>query len=507
MQQHNVKLIIIICIATNNTMQPHRRRCGRSPAPEKASKHFMKAILPPPDHTKEIRIPNEFIKRFGNELKNVATITVPDGRHEWEMGLKKCGEHVFLSNNWQQFAEYYCIYYGCYLDFNYQGNSKFNVVIYDTTSVEISYSFKTPSTNGDQRIKGPNSASKRENCAASEFNPKNPYFYSKSNRGFYAYVPSIFAEKYLTLKVPFKLQNSQGKQWEVYCVLHNKGNSQMRITGGFGKFARENNLLEGVTYVFELIKRKPVVVLQVTAICTPPQGRSVQSMTEKEVRESKHFKKAILPSPIHDKEIRIPEDFITMFGNELEKVATVTVPDGRDWKMRLKKRGNDIFFSNEWEEFAKYYSLGVNGEPNTKCASPTKRSKVETSECHGKKAKSVSKHASTRAEVAANEFKPKNPYFCSIIAKQNYTYIPRDFAEKYLKPKVPTKLQNSDGKQWEVFCVPNTVGSSSMRIVKGFSNFVTDNNLSHRDYCVYELIKKKPVVLEVTMFRAVDYLD
>jgi len=86
-------------------------------------------------------------------------------------------------------------------------------------------------------------------------------------------------------------------------------------------------------------------------------------------------------------------------------------------------------------------------------------------------------------------------------------YVPRDFAVKYLKPNVPTKLQNSDGKQWAVFCVPNTVGSSSMRIVKGFTYFVTDNDLSHRDYCVYELIKKKPVVLEVTMFRAVDYLD
>jgi len=109
-------------------------------------------------------------------------ITVPDGR-EWEMGLKKCGEHIFLSNNWQRFAEYYSIYYGCYLDFNYQGNSKFNVVIYDTTSVEISYPFKTPSTNGEQSIKGPNSRAK---CAASEFNPKNPYFHSKSVKGIFA---------------------------------------------------------------------------------------------------------------------------------------------------------------------------------------------------------------------------------------------------------------------------------------------------------------------------------
>ena len=82
------------------------------------------------------------------------------------------------------------------------------------------------------------------------------------------YVPSHFAKKYLTLRDPFKLQNSQGKQWLVSCVLNTEGKSPMRITVGFSKFARENNLLEGVTYVFELIKRMPVVVLQVTAIST-----------------------------------------------------------------------------------------------------------------------------------------------------------------------------------------------------------------------------------------------
>jgi hypothetical protein len=39
----------------------------------------------------------------------------------------------------------------------------------------------------------------------------------------------------------------------------------MRITFGFFRFARENNLSDGVMYEFELIKRKPRVVLQVTA--------------------------------------------------------------------------------------------------------------------------------------------------------------------------------------------------------------------------------------------------
>ncbi|RHN59088.1 putative transcription factor B3-Domain family [Medicago truncatula] len=414
-----------------------------------------------------VQIPDEFITRFGNELDNVATITVPGGR-EWDMELKKCGGQVFFCNNWQHFAEYYSISYSCYLDFKYEENSNFVVVIYDPTFVEISYPFKTPSTNGDQSIKGPNSDSKRANCAAGEFNPKNPYFHSKSIKGIFAYVPSGFAKKYLMLMVLFMLQNYQGKQWEVYCILNTKGNSSMRITSGFSKFARENNLSEGVTW--------------------PPQGRSSQSLTEKEVRESEHFKMAILPSPIHDKEIRISDEFITRFGIELKNVATVTAPDGRDWRMRLKKHGNYIFFYNEWQEFAKYYSLGygcylsfkyegnskfsviifdvtsveicyplktpsTNGETNTQCPTPRKSSRVETSGSQVIKLKIRFGHAFKNAEVAANEFNPKNPYFCSKIAKRNLVNVTAKFAQKYLMPNVPIALQNSQGKHWKVHCV------------------------------------------------------
>jgi hypothetical protein len=127
------------------------------------------------------RIPDEFITRFGNELGNVAKITVPNGR-EWDMELKKCGNGVFLSNKWEEFAEYYSISYGCYLDFKYEGNSEFNVVIYDTTSVEICYPFKTPSTNGKPNIECP----KRAKDSVNGINPENPSFCSKSFRDNFA---------------------------------------------------------------------------------------------------------------------------------------------------------------------------------------------------------------------------------------------------------------------------------------------------------------------------------
>jgi hypothetical protein len=86
-------------------------------------------------------------------------------------------------------------------------------------------------------------------------------------------------------------------------------------------------------------------------------------------------------------------------------------------------------------------------------------------------------------------------------------YVPSDFARKYLKPNVPIKLQNSYGEQWEVYCISHGARWYNMEISKGFFIFLRDSNLSHGDYCVFELIKKKPVVLKVTMFRAGDYHD
>ncbi|XP_058722012.1 B3 domain-containing protein REM8-like [Vicia villosa] len=481
----------------------------------KESKHFMKAILLLPVHSKQIRIPDEFISRFGNELNNVITLTVPDGC-QWNIQLNKChNNEVFLTNKWQEFSQHYSLHYGYYLDFNYQGNSNFNVVIYDTTSLEISYPITTSTTT--------------TNTASNEYNPKNPSFRSKSFSNQYAYISSDFASKYLKLNVPIKLQNSRGNQWQVSCRKHTVNSSAMRISAGFCKFAKENNLSEGVTYVFELIKKVPVLVLLVTQLHKAPRGRHGRSAKEK------HFKKAILPSPLHEKQIRIPNEFVTRFGKELGDVAEISVPDGSVWEMKLEKRNENIFLSTKWQEFAEYYSIEYGcymsfkyeGDSKfsvvifdatsveicyplkTSCTSARKMSEVETSENHGKHVISMAaKHGFEGAEIAANEFNPENPFFRTKVYRDRYPYAPSHFAKKYLKPDVPIKLQNADGKQWEVCCAFNIAKfPGAMRILKGYFEFHSDNNLSEGDHCVFELIKLKPVVLKVTMFRAVDFAE
>ncbi|KAJ7949819.1 B3 domain-containing transcription factor [Quillaja saponaria] len=70
-----------------------------------------------------------------------------------------------------------------------------------------------------------------------------------------------------------------------------------------------------------------------------------------------HFFKIILPSAIEDKKLRIPQKFVSEFGNKLSSVVTITGPNGRVWKMELEKSNNEIWFRDDWHEFVNYYSI------------------------------------------------------------------------------------------------------------------------------------------------------
>jgi hypothetical protein len=84
------------------------------------------------------RIPEKFVREFGNELSAVATLTVPNGRF-WQVGLEKANAKIWFHDGWQNFMEYHSIHYGHFLVFRYEGNSKFHVLVFDNTATEIEY--------------------------------------------------------------------------------------------------------------------------------------------------------------------------------------------------------------------------------------------------------------------------------------------------------------------------------------------------------------------------------
>lgn len=65
-------------------------------------------------------------------------VKVPSGS-EWKMKLRECYGKLWLENGWLEFKEHYSIGRGHMLMFRYEGNSKFQVVIFDRSTMEIDY--------------------------------------------------------------------------------------------------------------------------------------------------------------------------------------------------------------------------------------------------------------------------------------------------------------------------------------------------------------------------------
>ena len=80
--------------------------------------------------------------------------------------------------------------------------------------------------------------------------------------------------------------------------------------------------------------------------------------------------------------------------------------------------------------------------------------------------------------------------------------MPSCFAEKHLNGVSGfIKLQLPDGRQWPVRCLYR---SGRAKLSQGWFEFSLDNNLGEGDVCVFELLRVKEVVLQVTIFRVTE---
>ncbi|KAI4375718.1 hypothetical protein MLD38_013552 [Melastoma candidum] len=88
------------------------------------------------------RIPDNFVRKVRDELSAVSTLNVPDGS-VWHIGIQKIDNKFWFHEGWQNFAEHYSIGVGYFLVFGYEGNSIFNIYIFNLTTSEINYHSNT----------------------------------------------------------------------------------------------------------------------------------------------------------------------------------------------------------------------------------------------------------------------------------------------------------------------------------------------------------------------------
>lgn len=74
-------------------------------------------------------------------LSNPVSLKLPYGSH-CEVGLtKSCdGKVIWIDKGWPELMDHYSLVHGHLLVFRYEENSRFNVLIFDTSAMEIGLS-------------------------------------------------------------------------------------------------------------------------------------------------------------------------------------------------------------------------------------------------------------------------------------------------------------------------------------------------------------------------------
>ncbi|KAL5858083.1 hypothetical protein ACOSQ3_005541 [Xanthoceras sorbifolium] len=251
--------------------------------------HFFKVILNSTLEDKKLRIPEKFVRIFGDELSAVVTLTIPDGRVS-RVGLTKDERKIWFDGGWNDFVQYHSIGVGHFLVFKYKKNSNFSVLIFDKSACETQYPYnggKTVRWNGikirskrckievldeinkldavGDKIENRRAAYKVGQHSLDEENNRikcdehellallgDMEIYPDNLKNRRVYVPFIFGDKYLSKdSKSIQVQDSDGREWSflilwygVFCIKR------------WAAFYKEKNLGERDICIFELIRLK-----------------------------------------------------------------------------------------------------------------------------------------------------------------------------------------------------------------------------------------------------------
>ncbi|XP_010667920.3 B3 domain-containing protein Os03g0212300 [Beta vulgaris subsp. vulgaris] len=111
-------------------------------ASEDNKPYFFKIIVSPFTQKLNLRIPVEFVKKYGRHLSDIIYLSVPNSEQPWKVQLERTDNNdMFLGKGWQDLMEFYNMMFGHFLLFRFDGGSQsqFHVIIFDKSATEIDY--------------------------------------------------------------------------------------------------------------------------------------------------------------------------------------------------------------------------------------------------------------------------------------------------------------------------------------------------------------------------------
>ncbi|MCL7042917.1 hypothetical protein MKW94_030797 [Papaver nudicaule] len=364
--------------------------------------------------------------------------------------------------------------------------------------------------------------------AADAFRSENPFFkvvLQTSHVKKAVRVPIAFARSYLkNITQRITLRILDGRTWEVRYI------AGRRLSHGwYNKFVADNHLKEGDVCVFELVDRikfeMNVHIFQqqktfgskLNHISSYYTSEFQATLEAAELFTSENpFFKVVMPHAYIGGSgmVRVPAGFATShFTNITQTVITLRVSDGRTWEVGyVFQAPSERRISKGWRRFVAENDLKegdvcvfelvdrkkiemivhIFGQQKTFASKLTPKIRFYTAEFQA-------------ALEAAEEFTSENPFFMVVMQaihiKRGMLWVPAVFATSYLAnlTRMVITLRISRNKTWEVGYVSRT--PTQRWISQGWRKFVVDNDLKEGDICIFELVERKKLQMNVHIFH------
>ncbi|RZC44266.1 hypothetical protein C5167_037214 [Papaver somniferum] len=489
-----------------------RKKMESSASASSSPLHFFKIIQAHAIKHKRLGIPEEFLKKFGNELSDSAIIKVPSGSI-WRIGLTNRGGVTSFEYGCQEFMEFYSISVGHLLVFRYNRNSRFHVLIFDISATEIEYpvcNFKTNFKNKAQEIDTDScsSDSNNENSTQSE--------------------PSSSRESQVNLETEPVDEHDFPKQRKVFAATVTTKRSRFntsRVTESNERalraaeaFSSDSNN-ETSTQNVSSSSRGGQVNME-----TEEPGNNVTQAKERALAAAEaftsgnpFFKAVRRPFNISNGLVNMPGNFATPYLKHRTALVTLSVSDGKLWDVSLTSsiKSGTTTLSKGWKQFVSDNQLNQGDVCVFEPVDPKKFEmnvhifRVFQQTCSGKKLETNAHRAAISVEksfAAANAFKSKKPYFkvtmCRTYLTLGHVIVPAAFAVPYLEHEIKVRISGRGGKTWEMQC--NLLHKPDRaKLLKGWDKFVLDNHLNEGDVCVFELVDRERFEMKAYIFRVV----
>ncbi|KAH9656326.1 B3 domain-containing transcription factor VRN1 [Citrus sinensis] len=347
---------------------------------QKRSCIFYKLIVPSILQDKKLRIPDKFVKKFGDELSTVAKLTIPSGRL-WLVELRKLNKKLWFDIGWHEFVEHCSIRAGYFMIFRYQGNSDFNVYIYDLAKSEIEYPFNTCSSleeepSGNKQCSVPIDKDKGEDnsfgiskpssspcpvLSPSTINVEDEGAYYKKNKNSTSGVKLKYlhlAEEVHNQEATFQSPQDKGIIQFKSNVTNKSDEVGLYFSGG------TKRKISGPGQITDSCKHKlePVELPKGRTSCKTytRRGRALTSEEKKsalraaEIFKSNNpfFKVVLRPSYVYKSLLlHIPSIFARTYLNGIKGDVTLTGPNGKQWRVRCISQNGKAKFGQGWSEF------------------------------------------------------------------------------------------------------------------------------------------------------------